>query len=204
MNTVAIKTKFFYKGLFARKYKNLTIPNFVSYLTLFSTLSGIFLLLNRDFLLGALLFWTLCDVFDTLDGYIARKFNMLSPLGADLDSLIDVFAFLVPPFLISLQSENYFLMVTAIIFVAAGIYRLARFNVEKTTGGLVVGLQASLAAHLVYFSLLINISYNLLAFVYLLLSLLMVLPVKTKGKYSLSLTAVLMGLNFVILAEKLW
>ncbi len=193
----------FYAKISTQKYKNLTIPNFVSYFTLLFSLSGIYLLLNDQFLFGALLLWSVCDVFDTLDGFIARKFNMFSPLGADLDSLIDVIAFLIPPFLIGLQSKNSFLIASAFIFVASGIYRLARFNVEKTATGVVAGMQASLAAHFVYLALLINSPSYLLPFIYLILSFLMILPIQSKGKYSLILTGVLIGLNLSILAIKL-
>jgi phosphatidylserine synthase len=153
--------------------------------------------------LGALLLWTVCDIFDTLDGYIAKKFSMFSPLGADLDSLVDVIAFLIPPFLISLQFGNDFLVTSAFIFVFSGIYRLARFNVAKNSQGIVVGLQASLAAHLIYFSLLINVPSNYLSIIYIILSLLMISPIKSNGKHSLYLTALLMTLNILLIVMML-
>lgn len=192
-----------YKYFISNGFKNLTIPNFITYITLVFSLSGIYLLLNIHFLLGALLLWTVCDIFDTLDGFVATKYNMFSPLGADLDSLVDVIAFLIPPFLISLQSGNDFLMTSAFIFVFSGIYRLARFNVKKDSQGVVVGLQASLAAHLIYLSLLINISSNYLSIIYIILSLLMISPIKSKGKHSLYLTALLITLNILLISLQL-
>lgn len=199
MKTAILNVKSFYLNIITNEYKNITIPNFISYFTLLFSLGGIYLLVNDHFLFGALLLWTACDIFDTLDGFVAKKFNMFSPLGADLDSLIDVFAFLVPPFLISLQSKNGLLITSAFIFVASGIFRLARFNVEKTAPGFVIGLQASLAAHLIYLVILLNISDYFLSYIYVILSILMTLPIISKGKYSLILTVVLMGLNFSIL-----
>ena len=192
-----------YKFFFDERFENLTIPNFVTYFTLAFALTGIYLLLNNNFLLGALLLWTVCDIFDTLDGFIAKKFNMFSPLGADLDSLVDVIAFLIPPFLISLHSGNEYLMIAACCFVFSGIYRLARFNVEKNAGGVVVGLQASLAAHLIYLSLLINIPFNYLSIVYIAVSLAMILPIRSKGKHSLYLTALLMMINMPLITLQL-
>ena len=205
METIAVNTETrIHKGLINSRYKNLTIPNFITYLTLSFSLTGIYLLLNSNYLLGALLLWTVCDIFDTLDGFIAKKFNMFSPLGAALDSLVDVIAFLIPPFLISLQSGNHFLLISAFIFVFSGIYRLARFNVVKTSQGVVVGLQASLAAHLIYLSLLINVPSTYLSIIYVILSLLMISPIRSKGKYSLYLTALLMTLNVLFVVLKLW
>ncbi len=204
MKTIAINTKRrIYKELINNRFENLTIPNFITYFTLAFSLSGIYLLLNSNFLLGALLLLTVCDIVDTLDGFIAKKFNMFSPLGADLDSLVDVIAFLIPPFLISLQSGNDFLITSAFIFVFSGIYRLARFNVEKNSQGVVVGLQASLAAHLIYLSLLINVPSNYLSIIYIILSLLMISPIKSKGKHSLYLTALLITLNILLISLKL-
>jgi len=148
MKIIAIKlNSIIYKYFINNNIKNLTIPNIITCITLVFSLSGIYLLLNVHFLLGALLLWTVCDIFDTMDGYIAKKYNMFSPLGADLDSLVDVIAFLIPPFIIALQYENNLLLISAFLFVFSGIYRLARFNVEKNLKGVVVGLQASLAAH---------------------------------------------------------
>jgi len=204
MKTIAINTKRrIYKELINNRFENLTIPNFITYFTLAFALSGIYLLLNGHFLLGALLLWTVCDIFDTLDGFIAKKFNMFSPLGADLDSLVDVITFLIPPFLISLQLGNTFLLIAAFFFVFCGIFRLARFNVEKTPQGVVVGLQASIAAHLIYLSLLINIPPSFLSFVFIILSFLMIVPIKTNGKYSLYLTALLVPLNIILIVIKL-
>ncbi len=204
MNAIAINIKnIIHAGLFDNQFKNLTIPNLITYFTLMFSLFGIHLLVSSQFLLGALLLWTICDIFDTLDGFVAKKFKMFSPLGADLDSLVDVFAFLVPPFLISLQLGNTFLLIAAFFFVFCGIFRLARFNVEKTPQGIVVGLQASIAAHLICLSLLINIPPSFLSFVYIILSFSMIMPIKTNGKYSLYLTALLIPLNIILIVIKL-
>ena len=203
MKSISISTKSkFYSGFVNHQYKNLTIPNLITYFTLTFSLLGIYLLLNSQFLLGAILLWTACDIFDSLDGYVARKFKLFSPLGADLDSLIDVIAFLVPAFLISLQSGSKLLLFSAFIFVFSGIYRLARFNVEKNAKNVVVGLQASLAAHLLYSFILMNVSHNIMAIVYITLSILMISPIKSKSKNSFYLTVFLMILNITVICLK--
>jgi len=204
METIATDTKSrIYKKLINNRFQNLTIPNFITCFTLLFSLSGIYLLLNSHFLLGALLLWTVCDIFDTLDGFIAKKFNMFSPLGADLDSLVDVISFLIPPFLIGLQSGNDFLLITGFFFVFSGIYRLARFNVVKSPQGVVIGLQASIAAHLIYLSLLINVPSNYLSIIYIILGFLMISAKKSNGKYSLYLTALLITTNVLLIILKL-
>ena len=81
------------------KFENLTIPNSITYGGLLFALIGICLLF-KDQVVLAIIFLTLTDAFDMADGYIARKFKMYSPLGADLDNLVDVIAFVIPPFII--------------------------------------------------------------------------------------------------------
>jgi len=74
-------------------------------------------------------------VMDALDGRVARRRGMASPLGQELDSLADVVSFGVAPaamgFAAGLRGgwDALFL----IIFVGCGISRLARYNVTAST-----------------------------------------------------------------------
>ena len=181
-----------------KRFKNLTIPNGITYGSLLFALIGIYLLIKNQFIL-AIIFLTLCDVFDTLDGYVARKFNMKSPFGADLDSLVDVTAFLIPPFIIALMLNSIPLMLLSVFFVGCGIYRLARYNVEPGISGYVKGLQAPVAAHLVYLAVLLNPPILIIQIIYLILGLLMISTFKTKSTFSTGTSLVLMPI-IVILA----
>lgn len=73
----------------------------------------------------------LCVIFDALDGWVARKMNRHSPIGADLDSLSDVIAFGVSPAVLgfTLGLRGGYDMAILVFFVACGISRLARYNV---------------------------------------------------------------------------
>ena len=70
-------------------------------------------------------------VMDALDGRIARRRGMASPLGQELDSLADVVSFGVAPAAMAFAAgmrggwDSLFL----IFFVGCGISRLARYNV---------------------------------------------------------------------------
>ena len=71
-------------------------------------------------------------VFDTLDGYVARKDgSRQSRLGADLDSLADIVSFGVAPAVLgyTLGLRGMWDTVCLTYFVCCGISRLARFNV---------------------------------------------------------------------------
>jgi len=73
-------------------------------------------------------------VFDSLDGYVARRNpNRQSVLGADLDSLADIVSFGVAPAVLgyTLGLRGLWDQVLLTYFVCCGISRLARFNVTS-------------------------------------------------------------------------
>jgi CDP-diacylglycerol---serine O-phosphatidyltransferase len=73
-------------------------------------------------------------VMDSLDGRIARKRGVASPLGQELDSLADIVSFGVAPSAMAFAAglrggwDALFL----IYFVGCGISRLARYNVSAS------------------------------------------------------------------------
>jgi CDP-diacylglycerol---serine O-phosphatidyltransferase len=73
-------------------------------------------------------------VMDALDGRIARRRGMASPLGQELDSLADIVSFGVAPAAMAFAAglrggwDALFL----IYFVCCGISRLARYNVSAS------------------------------------------------------------------------
>jgi len=73
-------------------------------------------------------------VMDALDGRIARRRGVASPLGQELDSLADVVSFGVAPaamaFAVGLRGGWDALLL--IYFVGCGISRLARYNVSAS------------------------------------------------------------------------
>lgn len=75
----------------------------------------------------------LANVFDVLDGRLARLTSVESMFGAELDSLADLVSFgVAPAFLVYtryLEHDRYYGLVVTVIFVLCGAMRLARFNV---------------------------------------------------------------------------
>ncbi|MFI5350458.1 MAG: CDP-alcohol phosphatidyltransferase family protein, partial [Elusimicrobiota bacterium] len=73
-------------------------------------------------------------VFDALDGRAARALGVKNPLGIDLDSLADIVSFGTAPALLIFKAAllpafGWLGFPIAATFAAAGLYRLARFNV---------------------------------------------------------------------------
>ncbi len=74
--------------------------------------------------------------FDFMDGLIARKFNMESKLGAQLDSLADLISFGLVPGIIMYKlfmevSFDPYLPLLGFLITLASAYRLANFNLSN-------------------------------------------------------------------------
>lgn len=107
------------------------LPNLLTFCNIISGLGSIALSLNHQFD-SAAIFMIIAMVMDKLDGLAARKLSAQSPLGKCLDSLSDLVSFGVAPFVfVLMQQIGSSLILSGIIFVCAGAYRLARFMTRE-------------------------------------------------------------------------
>lgn len=114
------------------------LPNTLTLCGMFCGFFAIMSAINGNFLYAA---WAivLANIFDGLDGWIARLTNTATRFGIELDSLSDLVAFGVAP---SVLMYKWALMpfgrlgwAAAFLFVACGALRLARFNVQTGSPG---------------------------------------------------------------------
>ncbi|MEK4426344.1 CDP-diacylglycerol--serine O-phosphatidyltransferase [Solibacillus sp. FSL K6-1523] len=110
--------------------------------------------LNESYSYSVLLIF-IAAFLDRYDGKVARKFNQESELGKQLDSMADIISFGVAPALLmyemALTDYGVTGMMMAVMYIAAGALRLARFNVMDSTGYF-VGLPITAAGTLLTFS----------------------------------------------------
>lgn len=103
----------------------------------------------------SVLFIFISAFLDRYDGKVARKFNQESELGKQLDSMADIISFGVAPALlmyeVALTDFGVVGMSMAVLYIACGALRLARFNVMDATG-FFVGLPITAAGTLLTFS----------------------------------------------------
>ena len=104
----------------------------------------------------AVLCLVLAMLMDAADGYLARKWGVFSDFGAELDSLADLTSFVVANavliFFWFYTSVNVWLQgLAAAVFLLGGAFRLARFNVSPTQGGMFQGMPTTGVAILVAF-----------------------------------------------------
>jgi CDP-diacylglycerol--serine O-phosphatidyltransferase len=77
-------------------------------------------------------------LLDRFDGMVARKFQLESELGKQLDSMSDLISFGVAPALLlyALVLKDFSVagMIITVIYIACGGFRLARFNISEPNG----------------------------------------------------------------------
>ncbi|ACB83759.1 CDP-diacylglycerol--serine O-phosphatidyltransferase [Natranaerobius thermophilus] len=127
------------------------LPNILTIANLTVGFAAI-LLISGEYYSTAVSFVIIAMVLDGLDGKVARKFQVSGDFGTELDSLCDVVSFGVVPgyFMWANNSETSPLIttlftITALLFLICGAYRLARFNVETTSGEDFTGIPITIA-----------------------------------------------------------
>ena len=129
------------------------IPNLFTLLNLLCGCIATVLLLENEiniYLTTLIIFTGI--VFDFLDGFFARKLNIQSKLGLELDSLADLITSgLVPGIIIfrlfkipndltfSIISNDWFAYFAFIITISSA-YRLAKFNIQENSKNFFIGL----------------------------------------------------------------
>lgn len=127
------------------------VPNSITLLNLFCGCIAVVMVANTDFEL-AFFFVCLGIFFDFFDGFFARKFNVSSPLGLQLDSLADmVTSGVVPGFVmyqmlmnsrvfLVMEWQHILLPLLGFVITLGACYRLANFNIDERQTDSFIGL----------------------------------------------------------------
>ena len=126
------------------------IPNIITSLNLLLGWTSIYFayLGEIDWAVSVIL---LASLFDYLDGFTARKFNVQSALGAQLDSFADLITFGIAPVIIVFfvssislfyveKDMGFWLFFVLGLIPLLGAIRLARFNTVKEKSAFFIGL----------------------------------------------------------------
>lgn len=116
---------------YLRKHLSI-IPNTCTSMNLVCGFLSVLMASQGEFLKASWLI-LIANIFDILDGRLARLTSVESLFGAELDSLCDLVSFgVAPAFLVYMRyfkESNLIGMLVCVIFVLCGALRLARFNV---------------------------------------------------------------------------
>jgi CDP-diacylglycerol--serine O-phosphatidyltransferase len=113
------------------------LPNLFTTGNLFCGFWAIISVFQEKFFYAAVAILLAC-VFDILDGKVARLSGATSKFGVQYDSLADMVSFGIAPALLAfswaLRPYGKFGWLAAFLFVVCGALRLARFNVQSSSG----------------------------------------------------------------------
>ncbi len=126
------------KLIAGKRYLLRYIPNAITLTAMCLGLTALRFSYIREDIKLSLLLLLIAAICDGLDGKVARKLNVQSEVGAQLDSLADFLNFCVTPALIiyewHLKDLYFFGWAATLAFLCGGAYRLARFNVMHVDG----------------------------------------------------------------------
>lgn len=114
------------------------VPYIFTFLNAFFGFLSVAFALNDDIVMAASCIG-LAALMDSCDGRIARKFGLVSSLGAELDSLCDAISFCFAPIILLFCFYDYpmnvFHLAILSLYLCAGLFRLARFNCSQSSSG---------------------------------------------------------------------
>ena len=141
------------------------IPNLITLLNLFLGCIITLLLIEDNLSVNSISYLIIITLFlDFMDGLIARKFNMQTKLGSQLDSLADLISFGLVPGILMYKlfmevSLDPYLPLLGFFIPMASAYRLANFNLIEGDLKYFIGLPTP-ANTLFILSLILIISFS--------------------------------------------
>lgn len=118
------------------------LANIVTFFNIASGIFAIYFLTHQQFFAAALFAW-LAGGFDIFDGKIARKYNLSTQFGIQLDSYADFLSFVIVPtmfiYFAVIDTKELLLSTPLVIFafvfyVISGLRRLIQFNINSNEG----------------------------------------------------------------------
>lgn len=143
------------------KNNHFNLANLVTFFNIASGIMAIYFLTHGEFF-GAALFAWLGGAFDIIDGKIARKYQLSTEFGVQLDSYADFLSFVIVPAMFIyfgvIDGKELFLNTPVIAFafiyyIISGLRRLIQFNIEAEAGEVgkyFVGIPTPLGAILLW------------------------------------------------------
>jgi len=150
------------------KNNHFNLANLVTFCNITAGILAIYFITHGEFF-GAALFAWLGGAFDILDGKIARKYQLSTQFGIQLDSFADFLSFVIVPSMFlyfaifdgkELILETTLIFIAFVYYIISGLRRLIQFNINSDEGSVAkyfVGVPTPLGAILLWLVYLIYI-----------------------------------------------
>ncbi len=149
------------------KNHHFNLANIATFFNIACGMFAIYFLTHSSFWVAAVFAW-FAGIFDIMDGKIARKYNLSTEFGIQLDSYADFLSFVIVPtmyiyFAVVNGKEYGFIMTLFVIFafiyyIISGLRRLIQFNINAQEGEVAkyfVGIPTPLGAILLWLTYLV-------------------------------------------------
>jgi len=154
------------------KDNRFNIANLITFGNIAAGLIAIHFIVHGDYFTAIILAW-IAGALDIADGKVARKYNLSTEFGIQVDSFADFISFVImPSFLLyyaiteqSSGSAQIILGVIFIFYIISGLRRLIEFNIGMEVGEAAkyfVGVPTPLGAILLWILYLL-FAYNIIA-----------------------------------------
>ena len=154
------------------KDNRFNIANLITFGNIAAGLIAIHFIVHGDYFTAIILAW-IAGALDIADGKVARKYNLSTEFGIQVDSFADFISFVVmPSFLLyyaitekSSGTEQLILGLVFIFYVISGLRRLIEFNIKVEVGESAkyfTGVPTPLGAILLWILYLL-FAYNIIA-----------------------------------------
>ena len=123
------------------KENRFNLANLITFGNIACGIIAIHFILQGDFFTAIILAW-IAGALDIADGKVARRYNLSTEFGIQLDSFADFISFVVMPsfllyYAITTKSagwEELILGIVFIFYIIAGLRRLIEFNIKVEVG----------------------------------------------------------------------
>jgi len=124
------------------KNSHFNLANLATFFNIAAGMLAIYYLTHENFFASALFAW-LAGAFDIVDGKIARKYNLSTEFGIQLDSFADFLSFVIVPtmfiFFAIIDGKEMMLFTPLVAFafiyyIISGLRRLIQFNIDAQEG----------------------------------------------------------------------
>ena len=148
------------------------LANSITFANVACGVMAMYFVTHHQFLPAIILAW-IAGALDIADGKVARKYNLSTEFGVQLDSFADFLSFVIMPAFLLFYSLNiqskFATLVIGIIFIyyiISGLRRLVEFNLYTDAGSVskyFVGVPTPLGAILLWVLYLLHHSFNLIS-----------------------------------------
>ncbi len=141
------------------KNNRFNLANLITFGNISCGIVALYFICKGNFFIAIILAW-IAGALDILDGKVARKFNLSTEFGIQLDSFADFLSFVImPSFLLfyALDKDSnikiIFIGLIFIFYIISGLRRLIEFNLKVEAGGVekyFIGVPTPLGAILLW------------------------------------------------------